>query len=115
MLNKYNIIYPSEIRSSLLLASFPLYTFGETYAIVPLNLFVNLGKICFPVLEDLYFLHKPKSIIYIVFGSSIPIKKFSGLTSLYSKFLEWIYSSLSNICNAIKHASDKLHLFSVLK
>ena len=57
--------YPKEIKSSLRLDSIPLIILTEEYFIVPLNFFVFLNLICFPVFDDLYFLHKPKSTIYI--------------------------------------------------
>jgi len=80
--------YPNAIRSSLLLGSFPLNAYAEIYFMVPLINPLFLGSICFPVLEERYFLHNPKSIIYITFGSSFPIKKFCGFISLYIKHLE---------------------------
>ena len=106
---KYINIYPKEIRSSLLLDSFPLTTLKEAYLKVPLNFFVYFGSICFPVLEERYFLHSPKSTTYMTFGSFIPIKKFSGLTSLYIISLECIHSNLSNNCIPMKHASVISH------
>ena len=81
----------------------------ERYFIVPLIVPVFFGKICFPVLDERYFLHNPKSIIYITFGSFIPIKKFSGFMSLYIILLECIHSNLSNIWFPIKHISIILH------
>ena len=116
LFSKYIKTYPKEIRSSLRLGCFPFITFGEINLIVPLIDPVYLGSICFPVLEERYFRHKPKSIIYMTFGSLIPNKKFSGLTSLYTISLEWIHSNLSNSCNPIKQISDTLQfLFSKKK
>ena len=74
---------------------------------VPVNFPVKLNFKCLPVLSDLYFLLKPKSIRYITFGSFLPIKKLSGFISRWTKPFECTHWIRSNICLAIKHISAK--------
>ena len=81
-LRKYTIIYPIDSISSLRLCSPPRNALIDANLTVPVNFPVKPNLICLLVVEDLYFLLKPKSIKYITLGSFNPIKKLSGLISL---------------------------------
>lgn len=72
------------------------------YLAVPVRFLFSLYGICWCVRASLYFLASPKSIIYTRFPFfPSPMRKLSGLTSRWMKFLECMYSILL-ICNKHK-------------
>ena len=63
---------------------------------------------CCLVLLSLYFLARPKSIINnLLQWRPIPIRKLSGLMSLWMKFLLWTYSTLP--IHLVSQHEDCLH------
>lgn len=77
----------------------PRCVFTLAYRAVPVRFLFSLYAICWCVRLSLYFLAKPKSMIYTRLPFlPRPMRKLSGLMSLCIKFFEWIYS-MRLICN----------------
>ena len=71
----------------------PKCVFILAYRAVPVRFLFSRYGMCWCVLASLYFLAKPKSIMYTKFPFlPSPMRKLSGLTSLWMKFLECMYS-----------------------
>ena len=96
-LRKYSKTYPTLSTSSLLLCSRPTWVLIEAYLAVPVKFLPVLGAMWIPSL-DIYLLERPKSIIYnLLHLFPLPIKKLSGLMSLWIKCFPCINSSLYTI------------------
>lgn len=90
---KYMRTIPIYSRSSLLAYSIPKWVFKLAYLAVPVNDLLSLKVIWRPVLGSLYLLAKPKSIMWMTCCYfCIPIRKLSGLMSLWRNPFWWTNS-----------------------
>lgn len=74
---------------------FPKCVLMLMYRAVPVKLLCSRYGICLWVSGSMYSLAKPKSMMWMMccfLVDCLPMRKFSGFTSLYIKCLEWTYS-----------------------
>ena len=82
-------------RSIMTNLPIPKWVLMLAYLAVPVRFLFSLYGICWCVRASRYFLAKPKSMMYTRFPFfPSPMRKLSGFTSRWMKFLEWMYSIL---------------------
>ena len=90
----------------------PRWVLMLAYLAVPVRFLFSLYGICWWVRASRYFLASPKSIIYTRFPFfPNPMRKLSGFTSRWMKFLECMYSILL-ICNGKQPQNNKSHQYN---